>query len=208
MKNIMLITEKQMGELLSSLGFKIHNEKNAIDSNIVHELAAQYNFTDLGDCGNGSVFQADRRILRDEVLNCLVIFECEFTWLEHTVPAKDQIKDLYEKFIESYGQIVTCEQVKEVENKDDKYGYMPGDITINGNPANEFDVEDNIIEYIRYENYGILDYIYCHVKDGKISWTTFDVWWEGDDYFLNNVTIDNLNQDYSKRVMSLMKGGK
>lgn len=65
------ITEEQMEELLLYLGHDICDREDIIDSSIVCDLASDYGFFNLGDCGYGFLFIADKRDLCNKILKPL-----------------------------------------------------------------------------------------------------------------------------------------
>lgn len=112
-------------------------------------------------------------------------------------PTMEEIKRDYNELVEIIKDVKTVEQAKEVEAK----GFT---VEINGMSIDEFLTPDSNgyvctdkdIEWIRYENYGCLSYIYQY-NDGTIF---FDVWSELCEYdFISNITIDKLREElYNK----------
>lgn len=113
-------------------------------------------------------------------------------------PTIEEIKRDYNELMEIIKDVKTIEQAKQLE-KDFTI------IEINGMSIGEFLTPDNNgyvctdkdIEWIRYEVYGCLSYIYQRFDNGKI-W--FDVWSDFlYDEFIRDITIDKLTEDlYNK----------
>lgn len=113
-------------------------------------------------------------------------------------PTIEEIKRDYNELMEIIKDVKTIEQAKQLE-KDFTI------IEINGMSIDEFLTPDNNgyvctdkdIEWIRYEVYGCLSYIYQRFDNGKI-W--FDVWSDFlYDEFIRDITIDKLTEDlYNK----------
>lgn len=112
-------------------------------------------------------------------------------------PTIEEIKRDYNELIEIIKDIKTIEQAKEVEAK----GFT---VEINGMSIDEFSTPDSNgyvctdkdIDWIRYENYGCLSYIYDRF-DGK---PMFDVWSEYCfDEFIRDITIDELTEELYKK---------
>ena len=114
-------------------------------------------------------------------------------------PTMEEIKRDYDELMEIIKDVRTVEQAKELENK----GFI---IEINGLPINEYTNGMKLydgtrndckgtnedIEWIRYEVYGCLSYIYDRF-DGK---PMFDVWSEYCYYeFIQDITIDKLTEE-------------
>lgn len=114
-------------------------------------------------------------------------------------PTMEEIKRDYNELMNMIKGVRTIEQAKEMENK----GFI---VEINGLPIEEFVNEmescygesineyeiNNMIEWIRYEAYGCLSYIYDRF-DGK---PMFDVWSEYCyDEFIRDITIDDLTEE-------------
>ena len=104
-------------------------------------------------------------------------------------PTMEEIKRDYNELIEIIKDIRTIEQAK-VLDEQKKFT-----IEINGMFINEFlkaNGTNKDIEWIRYEVYGCLSYIYDRF-DGK---PMFDVWsnycW---DEFIHDITIDDLTEE-------------
>lgn len=100
-------------------------------------------------------------------------------------PTMEEIKRDYNELMEIIKDIRTIEQAKELE----KDGFT---IEINGAIISEYmDGNDNI-EWIRYDGYGYLSYIYDRF-DGK---PMFDVYSNYlDDEFIRDITIDELTEE-------------
>lgn len=113
-------------------------------------------------------------------------------------PTIEEIKRDYNELMEIIKDIKTIESVKKI-SEEKKFT-----IEINGMSIDEFlspdsngyVCTDNDIEWIRYENYGCLSYIYDRF-DGK---PMFDVWC---DYayceFITDITIDKLTDELYKK---------
>lgn len=121
-------------------------------------------------------------------------------------PTMEEIKRDYDELMEIIKDIRTIEQARQLE-KEKKFI-----IEINGMSIEEFLMPDSNgyvctdkdIEWIRYEVYGCLSYIYDRF-DGK---PMFDVW---SDYcydeFIRDITIDELTEDlYEKEKAAALKG--
>lgn len=60
---------------------------------------------------------------------------------------------------------------------------------------------DKDIEWIRYESYGCLAYIYVYIKNGIVKDVVFDIWsnkW--DSQFVENTSIGNIETNYDSYV--------
>lgn len=108
-------------------------------------------------------------------------------------PTINEIKRDYNELVEIIKDIRTIEQVKQLEKE--------FTIEINGMSIEEFlqpdskgyICTDKDIEWIRYEVYGCLSYIYDRF-DGK---PMFDVWSDYcDDEFIRDITIDKLTEEF------------
>ena len=112
--------------------------------------------------------------------------------LEQGFPTMEEIKRDYNELMELIKNIETIEQLKEL----DKFL----DITINDDSIEKFSkyYSFNDIEFIRYEWYGCLSYIYQRAN-GEI-W--FDVWSDYCGYeFIQDITIDKLTEElYEKSI--------
>lgn len=119
-------------------------------------------------------------------------------------PTMEEIKRDYVELMNIIKDVRTVNQAKEMESK----GFI---IEINGVSINEYlrgegyneGITDDNIEWIRYEVYGCLSYIYDRF-DGK---PMFDVWC---DYayceFITDITIDELTEElYEKEKEYIMK---
>lgn len=119
-------------------------------------------------------------------------------------PTMEEIKRDYNELLEIIKDVRTIEQVREMENK----GFIVEingvaiDEYINGEGYNEGKTDENI-EWIRYENYGCLSYIYDRF-DGK---PMFDVWSAYCyDEFIRDITIDELTEElYEKEKSAALK---
>ena len=107
-------------------------------------------------------------------------------------PTMDEIKQDYAELMEIIKDVRTIEQARELE----KQGFI---IEINGISIDEFVAvggngyvcTDKDIEWIRYESYGCLSYIYNQLNIDQKIW--FDVWSEYCfDEFIRDITIDKL----------------
>lgn len=119
-------------------------------------------------------------------------------------PTIEEIKRDYNELMEIIKDVRTIEQAKEMESK----GFIVEingvsiEEYINGDSINEGKTDDNI-EWIRYESYGCLSYIYDRF-DGK---PMFDVFC---DYsyseFITDITIDELTEElYEKEMKHTME---
>lgn len=114
-------------------------------------------------------------------------------------PTMEEIKRDYEELMEIIKNIRTIEQAKEVEKKffTIEINGMSIDDFVNGIKTSSGERLDNRgtnndIEWIRYESYGCLSYIYDRF-DGK---PMFDVWSGYCDHdFIQDITIDDLTEE-------------
>lgn len=107
-------------------------------------------------------------------------------------PRLENIIDTYKRLMDIIADIRTVKQAKAVE-------YLFTEIEINGVNINEFirnGGTDTEIEWIRYDNFGCLQYIYDRF-DGK---PMFDVYCEYlEEEFIRDITVDNLTAElYNK----------
>ena len=112
-------------------------------------------------------------------------------------PTIEEIKRDYSELMEIIKDVRTIEQAKEMENK----GFI---VEINGVTINEYlngeginDGKTNYnIEWIRYEAFGCLSYIYDRFDGNPM----FDVWSNYCyDEFIRDITIDKLTEElYNK----------
>lgn len=120
-------------------------------------------------------------------------------------PTMEEIKRDYNELMDIIKDVRTIEQAREMENKGFfvEINGVSIDEYVNGDGINEGKIDDNI-EWIRYEVYGCLSYIYDRL-DGKI-W--FDVWSEYCQYeFITDITIDKLTEElYEKAKEKALKG--
>ena len=104
-------------------------------------------------------------------------------------PTLEEIRRDYNELTEIIKNVSTLEQVKALDES------KQFTIEINGMFVNEFineNLTDKDLDWIRYESYGCLSYIYNYI-DGKII---FDVWSEYCyNEFIENITIDKLTED-------------
>lgn len=120
-------------------------------------------------------------------------------------PTMEEIKRDYNELMEIIKDVKTIEQVKQLD-EEKKFT-----IEINGMSIGEFLTPDSNgyvctdkdIEWIRYETYGCLSYIYDRF-DGK---PMFDVWSNLlYDEFIRDITIDRLTEDlYNKEKVYAAK---
>ena len=113
-------------------------------------------------------------------------------------PTMEEIKRDYNELIEIIKDVKTINQAREMEKK----GFIVEingvsiDEYINGEGCNEGKTDDNI-EWIRYEVYGCLSYIYDRF-DGK---PMFDIWSEYCQYeFITDITIDRLTEEFYEKA--------
>ena len=119
-------------------------------------------------------------------------------------PTMEEIKRDYNELMGIIKDIKTIEQAKQLE-KDFT-------IEINGMSIEEFLMPDSNgyvctgkdIEWIRYEVYGCLSYVYQRLDNGKI-W--FDVWCDYCyDEFIRDITIDKLTEElYETAKVEVLK---
>lgn len=119
-------------------------------------------------------------------------------------PTMEEIKRDYNELMEIIKDVRTIEQAREMENKGFfvEINGVSIDEYVSGEGIKEGKTNDNI-EWIRYEVYGCLSYIYDRF-DGKI-W--FDVWSEYCQYeFITDITIDKLTEElYEKEKAKALK---
>ena len=110
-------------------------------------------------------------------------------------PTLEEIKRDYNELVEMVGNVTTIEQARKW-NKRGKFT-----VEINGEFLEEFARicgDDKYIEWIRYEAYGCLSYIYFWIKDGKVTQIIFDVWSNALDYdFIENCRINTVEEKYN-----------
>ena len=113
-------------------------------------------------------------------------------------PTLEEIKRDYNELIEIIKDIKTIEQIKALDKT------KQFTIEINGMFVDEFighNLTNENIEWIRYESYGCLSYIYNRL-DGAYM---FDVWSNYcDDEFIRDITIDKLTEDFYENTMNEM----
>lgn len=108
-------------------------------------------------------------------------------------PTIEEIKRDYQEFIELVGTVTTLEQAK-VWNQKDKFsieanGSFLEDYILNGGT-------DKKLEWLRYEAFGCLAYIYVRLKKGIVSQIIFDVWSNKyDAEFITDITINDLTEE-------------
>jgi len=86
-----------------------------------------------------------------------------------------QVLTAYNELMNKIKDIITIEQAKEYQNK---YWIT---VEINGMLIDEYVKNggtDAEIEWIRYEEFDQLAYVYCKIKDGKVYNVSFDVYCE------------------------------
>lgn len=120
-------------------------------------------------------------------------------------PTMEEIKRDYNELMEIIKDIRTIEQARQLE-KEKKFT-----IEINGMSIEEFLMPDSNgyvctdkdIEWIRYEVYGCLSYIYDRFN-GKPMFDVFSVYCY--DEFIRDITIDKLTEDlYNKEKAAALK---
>lgn len=108
-------------------------------------------------------------------------------------PTIEEIKRDYNEFVELVGNVTTIEQAKDWNQKD-KFT-----IEINGDFLEDYIAEggtDDDIEWIRYEAYGCLAYIYVRFDNGIIDQIWFDVWSNKyDAEFITDTTINQITEE-------------
>lgn len=117
---------------------------------------------------------------------------------EHTYgdfPTLQEIKRDYYELMEIIKEIRTIKQAKDLQGK----GFI---VEINGESIEDYINEgyaDSDIEWIRYENYGCLWFIYDRF-DGK---PMFDIWSNFCfDDFITDITIDKLTEELYQKAKS------
>jgi hypothetical protein len=119
-------------------------------------------------------------------------------------PTIEEIKRDYNELMEIIRSIRTIEQAKTLEKEKNliiEINGLPIDEYVNGmkmfdGTRNDIKGTNEEIEWIRYENYGCLSYIYDRF-DGK---PMFDVWSEYCyDEFIRDITIDKLTEELYKK---------
>lgn len=116
-------------------------------------------------------------------------------------PTLEEIKRDYNELIDIIGNVTTMEQALKLT---DKFR-----IEINGLWIKDY-IEDlntnEDIEWIRYESYGCLYYIYVTFKHGIISDIHFDVWCNKHDVeFIDFITIDELDKETYDRCIDIIE---
>lgn len=122
-------------------------------------------------------------------------------------PTLEEIKRDYDELLEMVGNVTTIEQTQKIKDK--------FTIEINGLSIDEFvngmklcdgtrvnnRGTDKDIEWIRYEAYGCLSYIYFCIENGIIDNITFDVWSnKHGSEFITGSSIDNIMENYDKYI--------
>lgn len=109
-------------------------------------------------------------------------------------PTYEDVVNDYNELYKLIGNITTVEQLVELSSE-----LM---IEVNSIEVNQF-VENNSnmsmkdVDFVRYESYGCLDFIYAHYENGKLKTILFDVFSEMlEDYFLEGVSIETLTEDF------------
>lgn len=108
-------------------------------------------------------------------------------------PTIEEIKRDYNELMEIIKDVRTIEQAREMERK----GFIVEingvtiDEYINGEGYNEGKTDENI-EWVRYEVYGCLSYIYDRF-DGKPMFDVFSMYCY--DEFIRDITIDELTEE-------------
>lgn len=113
-------------------------------------------------------------------------------------PTMEEIKRDYNELMEIIKDVKTIEQAIEIR---DTYKIW---VEINGVSIDEYvnrkKGTNEDIEWIRYENYGCLSYIYDWFNGKPI----FDVWSNGLEYeFITDITIDNLTEELYKNAKGI-----
>lgn len=108
-------------------------------------------------------------------------------------PTIEEIKKDYNELMEIIKDVRTIEQAREIENKGFiiEINGVTIDEYINGEGYNEGKTDENI-EWIRYEVYGCLSYIYDRF-DGKPMFDVFSMYCY--DEFIRDITIDELTEE-------------
>jgi hypothetical protein len=110
-------------------------------------------------------------------------------------PTLEEIRKDYYELMEIIKNVNSVAQAKELE----KQGFI---IEINGDTVNTFIQEgktDEQIDWIRYESYGCLTYIYKYA-DGRVL---FDVWCSKHyDEFIWDTKIEDITEDMYNRAGS------
>ena len=109
-------------------------------------------------------------------------------------PTFEQIKQDYDELIAIVGEIKTIEQIQELVKSD--YGFSLCEIEINGYGVDEWletGGTNSAIEWIRYDNFGCLSYIYIDTNGYE---PMFDVYSEYCDYeFIDCMNMSRLTED-------------
>ncbi len=120
-------------------------------------------------------------------------------------PTMEEIKRDYNELMEIIKDVRTIEQAREIENRGfivEINGVTIDEYVNDGGFLNDGKTDDNI-EWIRYENYGCLSYIYDRF-DGKPMFDVFSVYCY--DEFIRDITIDELTEDlYEKEKTAALK---
>lgn len=117
-------------------------------------------------------------------------------------PALKEIIRNYNELVEYVKNITTFEQVEEFYPFYKQYG----EIEINGDTISEYEKTNKPIEMIRYEYGGWCSYIYCDIKEGKVSNIRFNVWCNKYECeFIDSITIDKLTEEYLQNAIKDIK---
>lgn len=114
-------------------------------------------------------------------------------------PTMEEIKRDYDELMEIIKGVKTIKQAKEMESKGFVVEINGVSIEeyINGEGYNEGKTDENI-EWIRYESYGCLSYIYDRF-DGKPMFDVFCDYSYGE--FITDITIDKLTEELYEKEM-------
>ena len=106
-------------------------------------------------------------------------------------PTLEEIKRDYNELVSEVKDIHTVKAARELEKK---YKWLT--IEINGDLLKDTTPDDTEVEWVRYDGYGCLAYIYVRTDGSSIA---FDVWANAADFeFMDTVTIDDLDERYPK----------
>lgn len=119
-------------------------------------------------------------------------------------PTYEEVVKDYNDFAKKINGITTVEQAKDFQEKYKIY------VEVNGELINDFISSggtNELIEWIRYEQYKSLSYIYAFISNGSITHILFDVESKDIDDTLtiaNGITIDSLDETCYEENVQIM----
>lgn len=118
------------------------------------------------------------------------------------IPSIDMIRKEYNELVDLVGNVTTLKQVKELVKSKKLI------VEVNGGPLEEIasDMEDTSVEWFRYEYYKHLSFIYCYIKDGKVTDILFDVYAKNmDECMIDSCSIDKLSEEVYKEAVEYVQ---